>query len=185
MLTLSQGNNNEGEQDEINEKDIKLFIMREHPLKNLKLSEKTLDFTAFFVQLTIIVPQIKAVCLGRDNQRIANSTAVLRVSSPSYARSISRFVPFAALLSSRKSAPFGRVMYVARQKAKHYGCSSIRGNHMNLGCPTASRSPDALLSCFLKPHTIGMDLDRCAVHTYCRHRNLYDAFLLHGRKDSV
>ena len=37
------------------------------------------------------------------------------------------------------------------RQRERYGCSSIRGNHMNLGCPSSARLADGLGSIFNAP----------------------------------
>lgn len=46
---------------------------------------------------------------------------------------------------------FGGIVRVARRESKGYGRSSIRGNQMNLGCPSAARLANGLWSVFLTP----------------------------------
>ncbi len=44
-----------------------------------------------------------------------------------------------------------RIVVVTKRKSKTYGRSSIRGNHMNLGIPSAPGFVDGLRSVFLEP----------------------------------
>ena len=48
----------------------------------------------------------------------------------------------------KQSAPFRRVVGLSGREGERYGCSSIRGNHMNLGGPTATGLADGLGSVF-------------------------------------
>src|SRR5271163_5147816 len=47
-----------------------------------------------------------------------------------------------------QGASLGRIVRVARRQGEDYGRSSIRGNHMNLGVPSAARLADGLRSVF-------------------------------------
>lgn len=42
-----------------------------------------------------------------------------------------------------------RVAGLTGRERERYGCSSIRGNHMNLGCPSSAGFADGLRSIFL------------------------------------
>ena len=55
--------------------------------------------------------------------------------------------------------PFWSVVGLSRGEREGDGRSSIRGNHMNLGGPTAAGSADGLGVFFLGPRPVGMDLD--------------------------
>ena len=53
--------------------------------------------------------------------------------------------------SFSKGPSVRRIVVVTRPKSKNYGRSSIRGNHMNLGIPSAAGFTDLLRSVFLEP----------------------------------
>ena len=53
-----------------------------------------------------------------------------------------------AIQPAEQLAPLRRIVGLARREGKGYGCSSIRGNHMNLGGPAAPGLADGLRSVF-------------------------------------
>ena len=52
--------------------------------------------------------------------------------------------------TAEQLATFGRVVGLARGQRKGYGRSSIRGNHMNLGGPSAAGLADGLRAVFFR-----------------------------------
>jgi hypothetical protein len=48
-------------------------------------------------------------------------------------------------------APLRSIVGLARRQGKRQGCSSIRGNQMNLGGPAAAGAADGLRAVFLTP----------------------------------
>jgi hypothetical protein len=52
---------------------------------------------------------------------------------------------------AQQGASLGCVVGVAGRQSEGYGRSSIRGNQMNLGVPSAARLADGLGSVFLEP----------------------------------
>jgi hypothetical protein len=51
----------------------------------------------------------------------------------------------------QQGTSFWSITCLAERRCERYGCSSIRGNHMNLGGPTASRFSDGLRSFISAP----------------------------------
>ncbi len=73
-----------------------------------------------------------------------------RVSSPSYARSMSRQSGAFCLPRRFSSLRPSGASWAWRGKRERYGRSSIRGNHMNLGGPAAAGLADGLRAVFFR-----------------------------------
>lgn len=109
-----------------------------------------LNFIPAFIHFPIIFPWLKAIAFGRYD---GNETQVER-ELPCFVTLI-RLIhyevqwPIGRSQALQQGAPFRRVACLAGRQRERYGCSSIRGNHMNLGSPSATGFSNRLWSVFL------------------------------------
>jgi hypothetical protein len=74
----------------------------------------------------------------------SRSRTSCRVSLPPYAASMTGPQRLGSLVRRHWIAACRRVTRLARRQEERYGAPSIRGNHMNVGCPSAPHVSDGL-----------------------------------------
>ena len=151
MFTLTKCFDDKGEGQEAEEEDIEFLESGEDSAEALQPSKQPLDLIALLVKRTIVLPRLYAVGLGRNDGDHAKAE-----------HQLSGFVTFIGPIHqhwqaprhgakfSQQGASFGRIMGVAGGQGEGYGRSSIRGNQMNLGVPSAARLADGLGSVFFR-----------------------------------
>ena len=147
------------------EEHVELLKAREDTPKPLQPAEQPLDFVAPLVHLPVVLPGSGSGAEGRNNRREPQRQCKLRVSLPSYARSINRygFRPFNPRRAN-SLRPSGASWACPGERENVTAVRGIRGNHMNLGGPTASGFADGTgVRFFYRTGPIGMDLDNRAV----------------------
>src|SRR5208282_6714446 len=131
------------------EDDVEFLKSGEYATEALQSAEDPFYFVALLVEFTIILPGIKVVGFGRNHWNHAEIE-----------HQLSRFIAligfihehwkafwhWAKILQQRPA--FWRIMRVSRRKGEDYGRSSIRGNHMNFGVPSAAGFADSLGAIF-------------------------------------
>ena len=149
MLTLSKGFDDKGEADESKEDDIEFIEAGEGSTEALEPAEEPLDFIALAVDGFVVLPWLQAVALGRHYRNKAEIQGQLP----------GLVVLLGAVhnqMQRRGQRPRARQQLMASlgvggltvRERKGYGRSSIRGNQMNLGGPSATGLADGLRSVF-------------------------------------
>jgi hypothetical protein len=135
--------------DESHKHDVQLLESGEDAPEPLKPSEQALDFIASAIHDTVILPRFNPVGFGRHN----GDEAQVQRKLPGFLAFIcpvhqQAHGPVGFAHCAEQPAAFGRIVGLARRQCKRYGRASIRGNHMNLGCPSASGPSDGLGAVF-------------------------------------
>ena len=142
MLTLSEGFDYETEAEKSKEHAIEFFEAGEDAAVTLEATEETLDFIAFLIERAVIAPGLNAIGFVRD---YGNHVQL--------EHELTSFVAFVSAIHdhrhagkraqiTKQFATFRRIMGITRRECKRYCGPSIRGNHMNLGSPSAARFAD-------------------------------------------
>jgi hypothetical protein len=151
VLTLSQSLNDKGEVQESEEDHIEFLEAGEEAAEALQSTEEALNLVALLVESAVVLPGVQPVSLGRDNGKQSQLE-----------RELAGLVAFVGAVHHQgqpgghrpqcfeQRAALRRIMRLARREGEGYGCSSIRGNQMNLGVPSAARLADGLRSVFFK-----------------------------------
>ena len=149
MLTQLESFDDQGEVNEREEHHDELVKAGEDTPKALEAAEQSLDFVAPLVHLAVILPWGEAVGLWWHHW----DETQIQCKLP-------RLVPFVGAVHHKMNRPIGRaqvvqeltprgrVVRLTRREREGDGGSSIRGNHMNLGGPSAARFADGLGSVF-------------------------------------
>ena len=114
-------------------------------------AEEPLDLVALAVQGFVVLPGLQAIAFGRDHRdesKVQGQLESLVVLVGAVHDEMQRCGQRSD--AAQKFAAFDGVGGLARRESKSYGRSSIRGNQMNLGGPSATGFPDGLRSVFLK-----------------------------------
>ena len=139
----------QSEMNKRHEHHVELLESREDTAKALESAKQPLDFIAPLVHLTIVLPGLDPVGLGRHNR-----------DEPQVQSQLTGFVPLISTIHQQVNRPlrpaqfaqqlasFSRIVHLPRRKRERYCRSSIRGNHMNLGCPASAGLPDGLRAVF-------------------------------------
>lgn len=149
MFTLSQTFDDQSEVDKGNEHYIEFVKTREDAPKALQAAEQSLDFVSTFVHFAVVLPGLNACTQwrhDRDEAKIERELpgfiALVRFVHQEVQRAVRRAQAF------EQCAPLRSIAGLAGRQSERYGCSSIRGNHMNLDCPSSARFADGLWSIF-------------------------------------
>ena len=151
MFTLTESFDDEGEGEEAEEEDIELFEPGEDSAEAFESSEQALDLVAFLVEGAVVFPGFDAIGLRRNHRNHAQAEhqlpgLVALVGPIHQHRQAFRHRP----KLGQQGASFGRVVRIAGRQGEGYRRSSIRGNQMNLGVPSAARLADGLRPVFLE-----------------------------------
>jgi hypothetical protein len=148
VLTLSECFDNESEAEKRKEHAIEFLEAGEDATVTLEAAEETLDFIAFLVERPVIAPGLNAIGFGWDYgnhvQREHDLTGFVAFVSAIHDH---RHTGEGAQIAKQFST-FGRIMGITWRERERYCGPSIRGNHMNLGSPSAARFADRLRSVF-------------------------------------
>ena len=129
--------------------DVQLLESGEDAPESFESSEEAFDFIAPAIHDTVVLPRLDPIGFGWHNG-----------DEPQVQRKLPGFIAFIRPIHQQAHGPvgfahgtdqfpaFGRVVCLTRRQGKRYGRASIRGNHMNLGCPSASRLADGLGAVF-------------------------------------
>jgi len=115
----------------------------------LESAKEALDFVAPLVNRLAVVPGGDAIALGRHDgfeTQVESQLPGLVTLVGAVHDQVHRAIGPAKRLE--QFASLGSVVRLARRERKRYGRSSIRGNHMNLGGPSASGLADGLRAVF-------------------------------------
>src|SRR5690606_2774168 len=114
-------------------------------------AKQPLDLVAPLVHFAVVLPGLQARGQGwhdRDKPQIERQLPGLVALVRAIHDQVDRPAWWA---QSRQHRPgVGGVMGLPRRERERYGRSSIRGNHMNLGCPSASGLADGLRAVFFR-----------------------------------
>ena len=151
MLTLSKGFDDEGEVEEAEEEDIEFLEAGEDSAEAFEPPEEPLDFVALFVESAVVFPGLDAVGLWRNDRDHAQAEHQL----PGFVALVGAIHQQRQAFPHRpqfrqQGATFGSIVRMAGRQGEGYGRSSIRGNQMNLGVPSAARLADGLRSVFFR-----------------------------------
>jgi len=130
----------EGKVEKGDEDDVEFLKSREDAAKSLQSAEEPLDLIAFLVEGAVVLPWLDPVGLGRyhrNHAQVEHQLAGLVALVGAVHQQAEFFRHRPQLREQRPS--LRRVVRVARRESEGYGRSSIRGNHMNLGVPSAPR----------------------------------------------
>jgi hypothetical protein len=149
VLTLSEGIDDEHEDDEGEEDDIEFLESGKDAAEAFQPAEKPFHFVALFVEFAVVFPGIEPVGLGRNHRNHAQIEHQLPrlVALIGFIHQHGKPFRHGAKLAQQRPS-LGRIMRVARRQSEDYSRSSIRGNQMNLGVPSAARFADSLGSVF-------------------------------------
>ena len=138
--------------DERDEHDIQFFKPREEAPKSLEPAEQSFYLIASRIHGSIVFPWRESIVLGRHDRnkpsirgQLPRHIAFIRPIHPPVDRA--RHSPKAL----QQLSSLGRIVGLARGQGKRYGRSSIRGNQMNLGGPSAAGLANGLRAVFLTP----------------------------------
>src|SRR5258707_13166717 len=133
------------------EEDIEFLEAGEDSAEAFESPEEPLDFIALLVESAVVFPGLDAVGLwwnDRDHAQAEHQLPgfVALVGAIHQQRQAFRHGP-----QFRQQGPtFGSILRMAGRQGEGYGRSSIRGNQMNLGVPSAARLADGLRSVFFR-----------------------------------
>ena len=128
---------------------VQLLESGEDSAKALESAKESLDLVAATIHGTIVLPGGHSVRFRRDDRDI-----------PQIEGQLTGFIPFVGPIHEQVNRPGGGseclqefaslrgIVGLTGRQGKRYGRSSIRGNQMNLGIPSASRFADGLRSVF-------------------------------------
>jgi hypothetical protein len=122
--------------------------MRRNPFKRRK---QALDLVSLLVEFAIIIPGFAPIRFGgndRNHVQLQHQLPgfIAFVGPVHHQRNFDRHrSQFQQQLSAHRS-----IVRLSRRQAENYCRSSIRGNQMNFGVPSASRFPNGLRSVFFK-----------------------------------
>jgi len=149
VFTLLESVDDKSEIDEGDKHDIQFVESREDAAETFEAAEQSFHFVSTFVHFPIIFPRFKAVTFRRNNgdeakveRELSRLVTLVCLVHQQVQRSVSRPQAFEQL------APLRCITGLAGRERERYGCSSIRGNHMNLGSPSTSGLSDRLRSVF-------------------------------------
>ncbi len=153
MLTLNQIDD-ECEVEECPEHDVELVEAGEDTSEALEPSEEPLDFVAALVEVSVIGPRRDAIGFWRDDGRKAEVECELPglvafIGAVHEQRQACERPDALLVPRFEQGTAFGRIMRLSARQAEGQGRSLIRGNHMNLGVPSASGLADGLRPLFL------------------------------------
>ena len=151
MFALSQRFDDEGEVEESEEEDIEFLEAGEDSTEAFEPPEEPLDLVALFVKGAVELPWLDAIGLWRNHRDHAQTEHQL----PGLVAFVGPIHQHWQAFRHRpkfgqQGTAFGRIVRVAGRQGKGYGRSSIRGNQMNLGVPSAPRLADGLGAIFLE-----------------------------------
>jgi hypothetical protein len=152
VFTLAKGFDDEGEVEEDEEEDIEFLEAGEDSAEVFESTEEPLDFVAFFVEGAVVFPGFDRVGLWQNHRDHAQAEHqlpgfVALVDAIHQQRQAFRHRP----QFRQQGATFGSIVRMAGRQGERYGRSSIRGNQMNLGVPSATRLADGLRPFFERP----------------------------------
>jgi hypothetical protein len=151
VFTLAQCFDDEGEVEETEEEHVELLEAGEDSSEALQPAEEALDFVALLVEGAVILPWLDAVGFGRHHRDHAQRQ-----------NELASFIAFVGPVHQHRQAfrhraqiaqqftSLRRIVRVTRRQGEGYGRSSIRGNHMNLGVPSAAAFADGLWTVFFR-----------------------------------
>src|SRR5258708_3569881 len=133
------------------EEDIEFLEAGEDSAEALESPEEPLNFIALLVESAVVLPGLDAVGLWRNERDHAQDEYqlpgfVTLVGAIHQQRQAFRHRP----QFCQQGATFGSIVGMAGRQGEGYGRSSIRGNQMNLGVPSAARLADGLRSVFFR-----------------------------------
>ena len=135
--------------NEAHKHDVQLLESGEDAPESLEPSEEAFDFIAPAIHDTVVFPRLDPIGFGWHNgdepqvqRKLPGFLALIR---PIHQQAHG---PIWFTHGTDQFAAFWRVVCLTRRQRKRYGRSSIRGNHMNLGCPSASGLADGLGAVF-------------------------------------
>ena len=151
MLTLTEGLDDQGEVEESEEDDVEFIEAGEDAAETFESTEESLDLVAFAIHGFIVLPGLQAIAFGRNDGNEAKVQSQLE-SFVVLVGAVHQQMQWRGQRSNaaQQYAAFHRVGGLASREGKGYGRSSIRGNHMNLGGPSAARFSNGLRTVFLE-----------------------------------
>jgi len=141
----------ECEVDEGHEHEIEFLEPREDAAKALESTEQPFDLIAPLVHDTVVFPRRHSILLGwydGDEAKIERQLPRLVAFVCPVHQQVQR--PRRLAQIAQQFAPLRRVVRLAGRQRERYGRSSIRGNHMNLGGPSAAGLADGLGAVFFR-----------------------------------
>ena len=151
MFTLSESFDDECEVEEADEEHVELLEAGEDSAEALEPAEQPLDLVALLVKGTVVLLGLDAIGLRRNPRNHAQiehqlPCLIAFISLVHQHRQAFRH----ARQLPQKLAAFRCIVRVAGRQREGYGRSSIRGNHMHFGVPSASALADGLWAVFLE-----------------------------------
>ena len=154
MIPLGRVHTTEGFEDqramnEAHEHDVELLEAREDPSKALQSPEEALDLVASPIHLPVVLPGLDTRLDRRHHGLVAEIQSQLAGLVPfvgTVHEQVQTFRPRTEMF--QKFSARRCIARLAGTQGERYGRSSIRGNHMNLGCPSTAGFSDGLRSVF-------------------------------------
>ena len=139
MLTLTEGLDDESEVEETQKDDVEFIEAREDAAEAFESAEEPFDLIALAVHGFVVLPGLQAIASGRNHREVAKVQSQLE-SLVVLVGAVQDEMQRCGQRSdaAQKFAAFDRVGGLARRESKRYGRSSIRGNQMNPGGPSAA-----------------------------------------------
>src|SRR5258708_37440924 len=150
-MRVREGVEDQGEVEEAKEEHVERLEAGEDSAEALEATEQPLDLVAVLVEGSVVVPGLDTIGLGRNHRNHAQvehelSGLIAFIGSiHQHGQAFGHSREFPKQLPS-----LGCIMGIARRQSEGYGRSSIRGNHMNLGVPSAPGLADGLWSVFFR-----------------------------------
>src|SRR5688572_16868269 len=135
--------------DKREEHDVELLESGEDSTKSLQSAKQPLDFVATPIHGPIVVPGADSGLLGRHDRNepeIQGELARLIALVGAVHEQVNR--PRCGSQLTQQLASFRCIVGLSGRERKRYGRSSIRGNQMNLGSPSAAGLADGLGTVF-------------------------------------
>jgi hypothetical protein len=149
VLTLTKSLDDQGEVEESEKDDVEFIEAGEDAAEAFESAEEPLDLVALAVHGFVVLPGPQAIAFGRndrDKAKLQSQLEGLVVLVGAVHDEVQRCGQRSD--AAQQFAAFDRVGGLARRESKGYGRSSIRGNHMNLGGPSAAGFSDGLRAVF-------------------------------------
>ena len=135
--------------EEAEKHGVELLESREDSPIALRAPEQPLDFIAPPVHGPVVFPRVKT-CPRWRNDRNETQVQGQLTCLVSFVRAVHEQVDWAIRWAQalKEAATFRGIMSLSRRQTERHGRSSIRGNQMNLGVPSASGLSDGLRAVF-------------------------------------
>ena len=147
--TNTKSFDDQGEMNKSHEHHVKLLEPGEDAAEAFEAAKQPLNFVSPLVHLSVVLPGLDPGGLGRhdrDESQVQRQLPGFVALVGAIHQQVNR--PFWRAQLAQKRPALGPIVGLSGRKGERYGRSSIRGNHMNLGGPSAARLSDGLGTVF-------------------------------------